>query len=218
MKRRGTALIVGALALSVAGTAAAYAIAGHVITNRTPSMPLAKYLALPPIGLHVGSFATACIPPDKAHAFLALGATLERGDCPGGFATILKVIVALPGQEFAVTDRGILIDGHLLHASKPYHSVNGHQLPRPLPQRVPAGSAILWSPVSTALDSRYLGPLTVRNLVVPLAAFDPQTQTRLTPSLHPSVSSVNSLEQFKTATHPLQAARTTSATRTWKAV
>jgi conjugative transfer signal peptidase TraF len=181
MKRRGTALIVGALAFSVTGTAAAYAVAGRVITNHTPSMPLAKYLALPPIALRVGSFATACIPPDKARAFVALGATLEHGDCPGGFATILKVIVALPGQEFAVSDRGILIDGRLLNASKPYHSVNGHQLPRPLAQRVPVGSAILWSPVSTALDSRYLGPLAVRDVAFPMTSFDAATRTRLTP-------------------------------------
>jgi conjugative transfer signal peptidase TraF len=183
VKRLGPALIVGALAFSVAGTAAAYALANRVITNHTPSMPLAKYLALPPIGLHVGSFATACVPPDKARAFVALGATLEHGDCPGGFATILKVVVALPGQEFAVSDRGIVIDGRLLASSKPYHSVNGHRLPRPLPQRVPAGSAILWSPVSTALDSRYLGPLAVRDVAFPMATFDAATRSRLTPAV-----------------------------------
>ena len=165
------------------GAAGAYAVAGNVVTNRTPSMPLAKYLALPPIGLHVGGFATACIPPEKARVFLALGATLEHGDCPGGFATILKVVVALPGQTFAVSDRGIIIDGHLLASSKPYRAVKGHVLPRPLPQRVPIGSAVLWSPVPTALDSRYLGPLVVRSAAVPMAAFDAATRSRLTPTV-----------------------------------
>lgn len=180
--RRGTALIVGALSLSVACTAAAYALAGHVVTNRTPSMPLAQYFAVPPLALHVGSFVTACVPPDKARTFATLGATLERGgDCPGGFATILKVVVAVPGQNFAVDDQGIHIDGHLLASSKPYHSVNGHPLPRPLAQRVSPGSAVLWSPVPTALDSRYLGPLTIRDVALPLSNFDAATRARLTP-------------------------------------
>jgi type IV secretory pathway protease TraF len=156
----------------------ANAIVSDSVVNETGSMPLGRYLQFPAWRLHVGDFATACLPPDEVRRARAAGAVLAHGRCPGDSVSLIKVVVGLPGDHFAVTPRGIEIDGTIIADSAPLASVN---LPRPAPTTVPAGYAVLWSPVRVALDSRYLGPLPVKAVAYHIDPLDAATRERLTP-------------------------------------
>jgi type IV secretory pathway protease TraF len=169
-------LLLIALALSIA-------IPTNTITNHTGSMPQGKYLLFGPT-VKVGDFAIACLSAEAAHTFKEIGSTLESGYCPGGVESILKVVVAIPGDHYAVTDAGIVVNGRLLDHSRPIVLAGRTRLPRPAPGIVPPGEAMFWSPVSTALDSRYVGPLVVRNAAIALDGISAVDAQRLLPEFH----------------------------------
>ena len=61
----------------------------------------------------------ACLPPDSGAAQLAVErGYLPTGQCPGGFAPLLKQIVAIPGDTVTLTDEQVWINEILLRDSR----------------------------------------------------------------------------------------------------
>ena len=85
--------------------------------NLTSSMPLGIWKESKAI--HRGSCVAACLPPDSEAAQLAIKRRyLPHGQCPGGFAPLLKQIVAIPGDTVTLTDKQVWINEILLRDSR----------------------------------------------------------------------------------------------------
>ena len=162
------ASLTGIVVLATAATAAA---AGFVV-NRTPSFPLGLYapVAGRPI---VGDLVTFCLPERVARFALGRG-YVEPGPCASGTVPIIKRVVAVAGDSYAIGRTGVWAKGRLLVNSAPIPR-DGDGLPMPALQAsgvVPTGAALLmsdYSPVS--FDGRYFGPVDqrgIRSIVRPI--------------------------------------------------
>ena len=101
---------------------------------------------------------------------------LGRGLCPGGAAPLIKTIVALQGQQIAVSEV-VSVDGRRVPYSR---IVTADVEARPLLAygggRVPAGHVFLHSDYPGSYDSRYFGPVPaagVLGLAEPVLTLDP---------------------------------------------
>lgn len=161
-----------ALAAVVVLAGAALAQAAGVRINTTRSIPVGLYRvsrapAMP------GAYVLVCPPPtplfDEARARGYLGA----GFCPGGYGYLMKRLVAAQGDEIAVSDAGVSVNGVLLALTAPRATdAGGRPLPRwrTGPYRLGAAEVLLMSEISaTSFDARYFGPVSRTQVVTALA-------------------------------------------------
>ena len=95
--------VVLLIVLSLLGGLAGYRI------NLTASMPLGIWRKS--TVLQAGSYIAACIPADTPAAQVAIErGYISPGLCPGGFAPLLKQIVAFPGDTVLLTDEEVCIN------------------------------------------------------------------------------------------------------------
>lgn len=119
MSARARATRAFALAIPVVTIVAAWAIFGsNLRVNFTPSMPLGIYRLepLPTGGLARGVIVVACAPPRAADLGRRRG-YLSRGACPHDTEPLLKVVAGVPGDDVAVSVRGVAINGCILSNS-----------------------------------------------------------------------------------------------------
>jgi conjugative transfer signal peptidase TraF len=146
--------------------------------NFTGSMPIGIYLLLPlqPNGVKRGMLVAACAPSRAAETGHARG-YLAPGPCADGTELLLKSVVALAGDEVAVTLAGVTVNGCLLPYSRAEaHDRSGRRLDPwgGSDYRLPAGQFWLYAPNNRSWDSRYWGPVSVDAIVseaVPLFVF-----------------------------------------------
>lgn len=128
--------------------------------NLTASEPLGIWRIHPlERPLAVGDLVFVC-PPQTADMAEARGrGYLRRGFCPGGYAPLIKMIVAVSGQKIEV-DQLVRIDGlNLPHSSPASRDGKGRVLRAFNGGIVPVGQVFLYSSFVGSLDSRYFGPL-----------------------------------------------------------
>lgn len=176
MKITAFRLSVGLVAaLTVGGL-----VAGHSLGlrwNKTESLPPGVYQVteIDPATIQRGSMVMAC--PEQSPVQLD---ARERGylpfgfGCPGGFAPLFKIAMAVPGDVVEVTPAGITINGNpVANSSRLEADSEGRALP-PLPASgtVPPGMVWLLSDYAPrSWDSRYFGPVpldTVQGLARPV--------------------------------------------------
>jgi conjugative transfer signal peptidase TraF len=146
--------------------------------NFTGSMPIGVYMLLPlqPDGVKRGMLVAACAPSRAAETGHERG-YLAPGPCAGGTELLLKSVVALAGDEVAVTLAGVTVNGCLLPYSRAEaRDRSGRQLDHwgVSDYRLPAGQFWLYAPNKRSWDSRYWGPVSVGAIVseaVPLFVF-----------------------------------------------
>jgi conjugative transfer signal peptidase TraF len=176
MSRRGAIVFVttaGSLVVALAGIA----LVGGIRLTLTPSEPLGIWriepLSRAPL---VGDLVFICPPPTPPFLEAWQRGYLRRGLCLGGFAPLIKTVVALPSQQVAIGDivkiDGVVLDASLVRASdgqgRPIVPYSG--------AIVPPGHVFLHSSFASSYDSRYFGPVPdsgLLGLARPILAFDP---------------------------------------------
>ncbi|MCD2175104.1 conjugative transfer signal peptidase TraF [Rhizobium sp. C4] len=145
--------LLAPVSLAVAG------LAGYRV-NVTPSEPIGiwriRSLGRPPA---IGDVVFICPPerPDMDEA--ALRGYLRSGLCSGGFAPLIKTIVASAGQQVEI-GQSVTVD----HVALPYSALASRDGKwRPLTPHaggvVPNGFVFLHSDFVGSFDSRYFGPI-----------------------------------------------------------
>ena len=154
----GPFFAASAAALALAITAAG--LAGYRI-NLTPSEPLGiwriRSLERPAA---VGDVVFVC-PPQTANIRPARErGYLRSGLCPGGYAPLIKTIVATAGQRIHV-DRFVMIDGVALpHSALSPKDGQGRPMMKAFAGgEVDKGEVFLHSDFAASFDSRYFGPV-----------------------------------------------------------
>ena len=110
-RQRSSALVTLSVAAGMFGVLFAAGWSGGLRINTTPSEPLGLWRIVP-LNRSVRSGETVFVcPPDNVTMREARQrGYLRPGLCPGGFAPLIKTVIALAGQRVDVTDR-IAIDG-----------------------------------------------------------------------------------------------------------
>ncbi|MDK4742554.1 conjugative transfer signal peptidase TraF [Rhizobium sp. CNPSo 3464] len=173
--RRIGLILLGAGSVIVGGAAVAQ-IGGYRL-NLTPSEPLGLWRIN---ALHrpvaVGDLVFICPPPTALFESARRRGYLRAGLCSGGFAPLIKTIVALPGQHVEV-GRDLAIDGHPLASSSIRTTdAEGRPLDHYRGGVVPSGYLFLHSAFASSYDSRYFGPVPdagLLGLARPVFTFDP---------------------------------------------
>jgi conjugative transfer signal peptidase TraF len=137
--------------------------------NWTPSLPVGIWKVAALTGpVQRGQIVSIC-PTDTTIFQLALARHyLSWGLCPGGYASLLKPVAAVAGDQVAISGQGIAINGVLVPNSQP---LTKDSMGRPLiPVRaglyiVRPGTVWLVSSRAQSFDSRYFGPLPAANIL-----------------------------------------------------
>lgn len=148
------------LVLVIAGTA------GGLRINITPSEPLGLWrLVALDRAAAVGDLIFICLPEDAAMREARERGYLRSGLCPGGFAPLIKTVIATEGQRVEIGS-AVRVDG-ITVTNSPVSKRDGKG--RPLAAFrggiVPAGSVFLHSGFVGSYDSRYFGPLPVSGIL-----------------------------------------------------
>jgi conjugative transfer signal peptidase TraF len=155
--------LFAALLAAVILIAAASAIASLLVWNLSASLPRGLYRRESGVVPRRGE--VVCFPPPPAAAALIA----ERAYLPPG-TSLLKVIVALPGDRVCIDDVSFTANGEYFGPVARYDSAGRDLAPFRFCGVVPAGSAFVATRASLSFDSRYFGPVPLSsvNVVVPL--------------------------------------------------
>lgn len=165
----GAAVVMSALAVT--------GVAGGYRLNLTPSEPLGIWrieeLERP---VAIGDLVFLCPPKSAVFQEARRRGYLRRGVCASGFAPLIKMVAALPGQRVDITDH-VLVDGRSVPASTlAGRDGGGRALTSDPGGVVPPHHLFLHSPYASSYDSRYFGPvpdLGLLGLARPVLTFDP---------------------------------------------
>lgn len=163
-RRQAGQILLAAAALT--GLLLVAATSGGFRINMTPSEPLGLWrivtLHRPPA---VGDLVFICPPDTEAIQAARTRGYLRSGLCPGGFAPLIKTVIATAGQSVEIRSH-VRVDGVLV-ASSAIEKVDG--MVRPLSPfaggAVPANTVLLHSSFVGSYDSRYFGPLPVSGIL-----------------------------------------------------
>jgi conjugative transfer signal peptidase TraF len=158
------------LAVPAVTTFAAFVIFGSdVRVNLTPSMPLGIYRleAIPSSGFVRGMFVVACAPAEAGNLGRRRG-YLGRGPCPGDTEPLLKVVAAVPGDDVAVSARGVVINGCVLPNSVPLALDRSRRRLTAWPSgryHLAPNQLWLYADNPRSWDSRYWGPAAAASIL-----------------------------------------------------
>ncbi len=165
-------LALGPAAMAVAAAAAlvlatiAGGLAGYRV-NLTPSEPLGiwriRSLDRPAA---VGDLVFICPPLTPAIREARQRGYLRFGLCPGGYAPLIKTIVATPGQRIHI-DRFVTIDSLALpHSALSAKDGHGRAMMKAFADgEVGTGEVFLYAAFVGSFDSRYFGPVPISGIL-----------------------------------------------------
>ncbi|RVD57469.1 conjugative transfer signal peptidase TraF [Mesorhizobium sp. M2D.F.Ca.ET.185.01.1.1] len=175
-RSRAIALISIPATLVLIGSA--IALAGGYRLNLTPSEPLGLWrIETLDRDVAVGDLVFVC--PPAAVPFLQARERgyLRRGLCAGGFAPLIKTVIALPAQHVEIGEN-VAVDGQPIPSSRVRTMDGEGRAVEPYSGGVvPAGFLFLHSPYASSYDSRYFGPIPASGLLGlarPVHTFDPR--------------------------------------------
>jgi conjugative transfer signal peptidase TraF len=165
-ERFATLLLVALVAFSAC--AVAVLAARRFVWNLTPSVPPGLYLRRVGAPITVGSTVVLPVPPRVREL------VRERHYLPPG-ATLMKHVVALPGDHVCLDGDTYLVNGRALARVR---RVDSRGRPLPLYRfcgEVPPGRAFVATAEPLSFDSRYFGPVDLSTLAVvtPLWTYSP---------------------------------------------
>lgn len=166
-KRLAIRTIAGCI-LVLGGSATVFELGGYRI-NTTPSFPLGLWQIEPmPHGVAVGDTVFICPPPNdplmksgRDRGYLHRGAL-----CPGGFAPLIKTIVATAGQKVMVSGGQVFVDGvRLLRSAILARDGEGRAMRAYSGGIVPPGFVFIHADFVASYDSRYFGPIPAKGIL-----------------------------------------------------
>lgn len=162
--------------VAIGGLITAATVGGYRL-NLTPSEPLGLWrIEALRRSAEMGDLVFVCPSATEMFEEARRRGYLRRGWCAGGFAPLIKMIAALPGQHVEITDR-VAIDGCSLAASTVRKTDGEGRTLTPYPGGiVPSGHLYLYSSFASSYDSRYFGPVPdsgLLGLARPVITFDP---------------------------------------------
>jgi conjugative transfer signal peptidase TraF len=173
--RRIFLFLAGAAVVMSVGAATAFT--GGYRVNLTPSEPLGLWriekLQRP---VAIGDLVFLCPPTTAVFAEAWRRGYLRRGMCVGGFAPLIKTVVALPGQRVEITDHVLIDDRSIPASSVSGTDGEGRLLLPDSGGVVPLHHLFLHSSFASSYDSRYFGPVPdsdLLGLARPVFNFDP---------------------------------------------
>ena len=158
-RRKPRGSLVVALLTALVVVSAARALAPSFTWNLSPSLPRGLYhleSAAPPTRGAIVSFQ----PPAPAVALIAARAYLPPG------ASLLKVVVALPGDDVCIDEVSFRVDGRFVGSVVSRDSAGRALAPFRFCGAVPEGQAFVATRAWLSFDSRYFGPVPVASLTV----------------------------------------------------
>ncbi len=170
LARKGPTRWLLFMALFAAITAFGFAATlGGLRFNFTPSMPLGIYRLnpLPQDAIERQMLVAVCAPSSMVKLGRGRG-YLSGGPCAGATEPLLKTVAAVAGDSVAVSFRGVTVNGRLLPNSKPVaFDWAGRELSSSpaVHRRIPQGTIWVYADHPRSWDSRYWGPVTVRNVL-----------------------------------------------------
>ncbi|MBB4444095.1 conjugative transfer signal peptidase TraF [Rhizobium esperanzae] len=152
------------MVMSVAAVAAILlavtAVAGGYRINLTPSEPLGLWRIIPldrPAA--VDDLLFICPPETAAMREARARGYLRSGSCPGGFAPLIKTVMAVAGQHVEIGD-SVSVDGRGVSSSSLAQRDGKGRPLTPSPSAIiPPGYVFLHSAFPGSYDSRYFGPV-----------------------------------------------------------
>ena len=165
--------VVAILSILTMMIALACGLAGLRV-NTTRSIPIGVYLthATP---ITVGEYVIFCPPQNALFAVAKKRGYISVGFCDGGTGQMMKRVVAMAGDDVAITLDGVYVNDQRLPLSRPLSNDANH---RPLPNlsglrlRLAQDDVFLMSDVSaTSFDGRYFGPINrslIHHVIAPL--------------------------------------------------
>lgn len=162
--------------VAIGGLITAATVGGYRL-NLTPSEPLGLWhIKALRRSAEMGDLVFVCPPATAMFEEARQRGYLRRGWCADGFAPLIKMIAALPGQHVEVTDH-VVVDGRSLAASTVRMTDGEGRTITPYPGGiVPPGHLFLHSSFASSYDSRYFGPLPdsgLLGLARPILTIDP---------------------------------------------
>jgi conjugative transfer signal peptidase TraF len=163
-RRQAGQILLAAAAL--ASLLLVVATSGGFRINMTPSEPLGVWRIVT-LRRHpaVGDLVFICPPDIEAMRAAQSRGYLRSGLCPGGFAPLIKTVIATAGQSVEIGSH-LRVNGVLV-ASSAIAKADGKG--RPLSPfaggTVPADTVFLHSSFVGSYDSRYFGPLPVSGIL-----------------------------------------------------
>ncbi|MBD8689523.1 conjugative transfer signal peptidase TraF [Rhizobium skierniewicense] len=136
------------------------AVSGGYRINLTPSAPLGLWRIIP---LHrpaaVDDLLFICPPETVAMRAARARGYFHSGSCPGGFAPLIKTVIAVAGQHVEIGD-SVSVDGRRAPSSDiALRDGKGRSL-TPFPSgTIPPGHVFLYSSFPGSYDARYFGPV-----------------------------------------------------------
>lgn len=176
MTDRRIVLFVGA-SVGMLVAASAIAFAGAFRLNLTPSEPLGLWRIEPlQRAVAIGDIVFICPPATAVFAKARERGYLRHGLCTGGFAPLIKTVVALPGQRIDIVGN-VTVNGRPIQASGIRPTDGEGRAIRPFRGGVvPPDHLFVHSSFASSYDSRYFGPIPASGLLGlarPVLTFDP---------------------------------------------
>lgn len=142
----------------------------EVDINNSPSMPPGLYLVdkwdLSP---QRGDIVITC-PNQIAIQYARRYHNLENGECPGGFAPLIKRAVAIAGDSVNLSSAGVRTQNGLLPGSRPIARSGPKILPKMRygSYRIQPHAVWLWTSQWYSFDSRYYGATDIIGVAWPI--------------------------------------------------
>ncbi len=165
-RQRSSALITLSVAAGLLIVFFAAGRIGGLRVNMTPSEPLGLWRIIPLTrAARSGDTVFVCPPDNAAMREARQRGYLRPGLCPGGFAPLIKTVIALAGQRVDVSDH-IAVDGVPIRGSRiAEKDAQGRSLRPDQSGMVRPGEVYLHSNFIGSWDSRYFGPVPVSGVL-----------------------------------------------------
>jgi conjugative transfer signal peptidase TraF len=153
---------------------ASFALSRVVKLNLTASMPIGLYALHQTTAIRRGTIVVACPPPTAQRLGLLKGylaparGLLPQSRCAAGSAPLLKYAIAFGGDEIRIDSRGIALNGHLFDSRAVAQIDRSGRALATVPNgiyRIRHDEMWLYSPSRYSWDSRYFGPVKVRDIL-----------------------------------------------------
>ena len=139
----------------------------HFRVNLTNSIPRGLYRVTNSV-YQRGEFVMLCIPPEWA-ALAKEREWVQSGSCPGKVMRAFKQIAALPGDAVEITDSYVAVNGSLVPNTETKKvDSKGRAMPafnRGTFTVKPGQVFLIATNAENSLDSRYMGPVPITNLI-----------------------------------------------------